>query len=55
MGMSMMATSYAVQDFTSQLDTRGLAGAISAVQNNIPGMLMGFDTFQQRGRLQEYP
>jgi hypothetical protein len=40
-GRSILATSYAFQDFTSQLGDRGLAGAIGAVQNNIPSVLAG--------------
>ncbi len=40
-GQTLLQTSYAVQDFTSQLDSRGLSGALSAVQNNIPGILSG--------------
>lgn len=40
-GSTLLATSYAVQDFTSQLGTRGLAGAFAAVQNNIPTILAG--------------
>lgn len=39
MARGLLQTSYAVQDFTSQLGTRGLAGALGAVQNNIPGIL----------------
>ena len=42
LGRSAMAASYAFQDFTSQLGTRGFAGALSAIQNNIPGILAGF-------------
>lgn len=41
LGSTILATSYAVQDFTSQLGTRGLAGALSAIQNNIPMILAG--------------
>lgn len=41
MGQVMLQSSYAVQDFTSQLGTRGLAGALGAIQNNIPGILFG--------------
>src|SRR5690348_11468088 len=40
----MVQTSYVVQDFTSQLGTRGLSGALMAVQNNIPGLLASFGT-----------
>jgi hypothetical protein len=40
-GQSALAASYAVQDFTSQLGTRGLAGALGAIQNNIPQIIMG--------------
>lgn len=40
-GSVMLQSSYAVQDFTSQLGTRGLAGALGAIQNNIPGILFG--------------
>jgi hypothetical protein len=39
-GRALLQGSYAVQDFTSQLGTRGLAGAIASVQNNIPLLLM---------------
>jgi hypothetical protein len=39
-GMASLQASYAIQDFTSQLGTRGLAGALAAVQNNIPLILM---------------
>lgn len=39
-GFGLLAASYAVQDFSSQLGTRGLAGALSAVQNNIPTIVM---------------
>lgn len=42
MGRGALEASYAIQDFTSQLGDRGLAGALNAVQNNIPGILMGF-------------
>jgi hypothetical protein len=38
-GRALLQGSYAVQDFTSQLGTRGLAGAIGAIQNNIPLLL----------------
>jgi hypothetical protein len=38
-GRGMVNASYAVQDFTSQLGTRGLAGALGAIQNNIPQLL----------------
>lgn len=41
LGSTVLQTSYAIQDFTSQLGTRGLGGALSAVQNNIPGILTG--------------
>ena len=41
LGQSALAASYAVQDFTSQLGTRGLAGALGAIQNNIPSIIMG--------------
>jgi hypothetical protein len=40
LGQAALTTSYAIQDFTSQIGTRGLAGALGAVQNNIPGLLM---------------
>lgn len=40
-GQGMLQASYAVQDFTSQLGTQGLGGALAAIQNNIPGILMG--------------
>lgn len=40
-GSTVLFASYAVQDFTSQLSTRGLAGALSAIQNNIPQILVG--------------
>ena len=40
-GRTILNTSFAVQDFTSQLGTRGLAGALGAVQNNIPMILTG--------------
>lgn len=40
-GRGILQSSYAVQDFTSQLGTRGLAGGLAAVQNNIPGILAG--------------
>jgi hypothetical protein len=40
-GRGLLQTSYAVQDFTSQLGTRGLVGALGAVQNNIPVILTG--------------
>lgn len=43
-GNSALAASYAIQDFTSQLGTRGLAGGLAAVQNNIPGILAGLGT-----------
>jgi hypothetical protein len=43
LGRSAMAASYAFQDFTSQLGTQGVAGGLRAIQNNIPGMLMGFE------------
>ncbi len=39
LGQGLLQGSYAIQDFTSQLGTRGLAGALGAVQNNIPGIL----------------
>jgi len=39
LGQSALQASYTIQDFTSQLGTRGLAGALGAVQNNIPGIL----------------
>jgi hypothetical protein len=39
-GQGLLGLSYAVQDFTSQLGTRGLVGALAAVQNNIPQILM---------------
>lgn len=35
-GYGILGASYAVQDFTSQLGTRGLGGALGAIQNNIP-------------------
>jgi hypothetical protein len=38
-GQGLLGASYAVQDFTSQLGTRGLVGALGAVQNNIPSIL----------------
>ena len=41
LGRGILQTSFAVQDFTSQLGTRGLAGALAAVQNNIPVILTG--------------
>jgi hypothetical protein len=41
-GQGVLAASYAVQDFTSQLGNQGLAGGLRAVQNNIPQILMGF-------------
>jgi hypothetical protein len=44
LGSTMLQTSYAVQDFTSQLGTRGLAGGLAAVQNNIPGILTSLGT-----------
>jgi hypothetical protein len=40
-GQGILGASYAVQDFTSQLGTQGLAGGLRAVQNNIPMILMG--------------
>lgn len=40
MGQGLLGASYAVQDFTSQLGTRGLVGALGAIQNNIPQILM---------------
>jgi hypothetical protein len=40
-GSTVLYASYAVQDFTSQLGTRGLAGAFAAIQNNIPQILVG--------------
>lgn len=40
-GRGILQGSYAIQDFTSQLGTRGLAGALGAIQNNIPGILAG--------------
>jgi len=40
-GSTVLYASYAVQDFTSQLGTRGLAGAFGAIQNNIPQVLIG--------------
>jgi hypothetical protein len=43
-GQGMLGLSYAIQDFTSQLGTRGLVGALGAVQNNIPGILMSLGT-----------
>lgn len=43
-GSALLQTSYAVQDFTSQIGTRGLAGGLAAVQNNIPGILAGLGT-----------
>jgi hypothetical protein len=39
-GQGLLGASYAVQDFTSQLGTRGLVGALGAVQNNIPQILV---------------
>lgn len=41
LGRGVLSASYAFQDFTSQINN-GLLPAISAVQNNIPGILMGF-------------
>lgn len=41
LGSTVLYASYAVQDFTSQLGTRGLGGAFAAIQNNIPQILMG--------------
>lgn len=41
MGRAILQTSYAVQDFTSQLGNQGLVGALNAVQNNITGILSG--------------
>lgn len=40
-GRTILQTSYAVQDFTAQLGTRGLGGALAAIQNNIPLLVMG--------------
>lgn len=40
-GTGVLAASYAVQDFTSQLGTTGMLGGLRAVQNNIPGILIG--------------
>lgn len=44
LGRSALQASYAFQDFTSQLGSGpgGFARALGSIQNNIPGILMGF-------------
>ena len=39
LGGAFQTTAFAAQDFASQLGTRGLGGAIGAVQNNIPTLV----------------
>jgi hypothetical protein len=41
LGQALLTASFATQDFTSQLGTRGLGGALGAIQNNIPMLLVG--------------
>lgn len=40
-GSTILYASYAVQDFTSQIGTRGMLGGLAAIQNNIPQILVG--------------
>lgn len=39
-GRGILSVSYAIQDFTSQID-RGFLPALASIQNNIPGILTG--------------
>jgi hypothetical protein len=39
LGMALMDVNYIVQDFTSQIGTRGMLGGLNAIQNNIPNLI----------------